>query len=83
MATRNRKQSTHEPDAPPSCPGCSGTLDMFQPSTDEPDRLLGVCTNADCRQWVLFERDTETGAWRVRNRLQAPVERIVRPRAIA
>ena len=80
MAMKRGRKPAEKANAPPSCPGCAARLDLFQPSLSEPDRILGVCLNPDCRTWVLFERDAETGAWRIRTRLQAPAERITRRR---
>ena len=81
---RIRKKPTHHPEALPACPGCASTMcDHFQPAVNEPNRILVICLNVDCRTWTMYDRHEETGAWRVRTRLQAPVERIVRSKAIA
>jgi hypothetical protein len=39
---------------PVCCPGCSGRLEFHQPDENEPDELIGVCTNPDCLDWSLW-----------------------------
>jgi hypothetical protein len=36
----------------PSCPHCEDPLDLHQPDSAQPDRLLGTCP--DCRAWFLI-----------------------------
>jgi hypothetical protein len=69
-ADRGRYQ--HEPDAPPSCPGCGRPFaDVFRPDPTRPDALLGVCDNPACSEWVVLT---------ARDGRLIPAERIPRER---
>jgi hypothetical protein len=40
------------------CPKCRGDLDLVQPDSDRPDRLIGVCR--ECRTLILAEMDDDS-----------------------
>ena len=50
----------------PTCPGCGGTLEA---GALEDGRLLGVCYNPTCAEFVLFRPAEAPGRWIVSERI--------------
>ena len=63
------------PTKQPKCKRCGSPLDFQQPSTDDPETLLGVCINPGCIAWHSQTPDEDHSGETVLTLLALPARR--------